>query len=162
VDRTLADTFDADGADSDEENDGDDRQRLMRGAQASPSAERSPSLAAADAPPPSLERRPTVLPVFAPRSTRIYGGGSGSDGVFANLAAKPDAGEKMEEHPPVSLLSLTSVYHAYIIRPTSKQQQMPLPRTGRPPSSRPAWAAQMRCTSTASPSALSSPSSGTA
>jgi len=100
VDRTLADTFDADGADSDEENDGDDRQRLMRGAQASPSAERSPSLAAADAPPPSLERRPTVLPVFAPRSTRIYGGGSGSDGVFANLAAKPDAGEKMEEHPP--------------------------------------------------------------
>ncbi|PMD42532.1 putative metal homeostatis protein BSD2 [Hyaloscypha variabilis F] len=52
--------------------------------------------------PPVIERRPTHLPEFAPpRPTgRIYGGGSGSDGVFANLSAKPEAGEKTEEHPP--------------------------------------------------------------
>jgi hypothetical protein len=110
VDPTLADTFDADGADSDEENDGDDRQRLMRGVQASPVAETAPSLpAVAEAPIQRIERRPTQLPVFAPTSTRIYGGGSGSDGVFANLAAKPEPGEKMEEHPPVSYDRIVSI-----------------------------------------------------
>ena len=45
--------------------------------------------------------RPAVA--FAPPVTgRVYGGGSGSDGVFANLSAKPESGEKLEEHPPVS------------------------------------------------------------
>jgi hypothetical protein len=53
-----------------------------------------------------VETRSTYLPAFAPagRGTtpgRVYGGGSGSDGVFANLSAKPEAGEKTEEHPPV-------------------------------------------------------------
>jgi len=102
VDPTLADTFDADGADSDEENDGDDRQRLMRGVATSPSSETSHTPPVADVVPtaPPIERRPIHLPVFAPTTTRVYGGGSGSDGVFANLAAKPEAGEKMEEHPP--------------------------------------------------------------
>lgn len=102
MDPTLADTFDADGVDSDEENDGDDRQRLMRGQAPSPSTEQSISLPSnGNAPiPPPTERRPTLLPVFAPSTRRVYGGGSGSDGVFANLAAKPEAGEKMEEHPP--------------------------------------------------------------
>lgn len=33
----------------------------------------------------------------------VYGGGMESDGVFANLSAKPESGEKLEEHPPVSL-----------------------------------------------------------
>ena len=43
------------------------------------------------------------MPVFQPPTAtgRVYGGGSGSDGVFANLSAKPDPGEKTEEHPPV-------------------------------------------------------------
>ena len=50
-----------------------------------------------------VETRSTYLPAFAPASTtgRVYGGGSGSDGVFANLSAKPERGEKVEEHPPV-------------------------------------------------------------
>src|SRR4051812_27737821 len=39
VDQNLADTFDADGSDSDGENDGDDRQRLMRGTPTSSSTE---------------------------------------------------------------------------------------------------------------------------
>lgn len=53
--------------------------------------------------PPPVIRRPTILPTFTPASTgRVYGGGSGSDGVFANLSAKPESGEKTEEHLPVS------------------------------------------------------------
>lgn len=107
VDQNLADTFDADGSDSDEENDGDDRQRLMRGTPTSSSTEQlsTDSRTLSEAPrPPVIERRPTRLPEFAPPrpSGRVYGGGSGSDGVFANLSAKPEAGEKTEEHPPVS------------------------------------------------------------
>jgi hypothetical protein len=105
VDQNLADTFDADGLDSDEENDGDDRQRLMRGQPTSPSlsTERVDSAAASTTEParPIIERRATHLPVFAPRPTgRVYGGGSGTDGVFANLSAKPETSEKIEEHPP--------------------------------------------------------------
>jgi len=106
VDQTLADTFDADGLDSDDENDGDDRQRLMRGTPTSSSTEQvnteETSTTTSERPrPPQVERRVTHLPVFAPPTTgRVYGGGSGSDGVFANLSAKPERGEKLEEHPP--------------------------------------------------------------
>jgi hypothetical protein len=101
VDRNLADAFDADGSD-DEDNDGDDRQRLMRGA---PSSTAGPintpaSTRDSESPQPQIQRRTIQLPSF-PTSTRVYGGGSGSDGVFANLSAKPEAGEKVEEHPPV-------------------------------------------------------------
>ncbi|KAI9731416.1 MAG: hypothetical protein M1818_007806 [Claussenomyces sp. TS43310] len=108
VDATLADTFDADGADSEEENDGDDRQRLMRGEPAASTTEdlsTSHSTISGDGArrPPVVERRVTHLPVFAPSTAstgRVYGGGSQSDGVFSNLNAKPDSGEKLEEHPP--------------------------------------------------------------
>jgi hypothetical protein len=106
VDQNLADTFDADGSDSDEENDGDDRQRLMRGTPSSSSAEQihTPTTTTTEGErpqPPPIERRATYLPVFAPTTGRVYGGGSASDGVFANLSAKPETGEKTEEHPPV-------------------------------------------------------------
>lgn len=52
---------------------------------------------------PATARTETRFPSVIPsRSTgRVYGGGSGSDGVFANLSAKPESGEKLEEHPPV-------------------------------------------------------------
>jgi hypothetical protein len=107
VDRTLADTFDADGSDSDEENDGDDRQRLMRGTPSSSIVEQTSgegSARTADGRPAVVEQRNTHIPAFAPTvSGRVYGGGIGSDGVFANLNAKPETGEKLEEHPPVSL-----------------------------------------------------------
>ncbi|CZT42442.1 probable metal homeostasis protein [Rhynchosporium secalis] len=108
VDQNLADAFDADGSDSDEENDGDDRQRLMRGTPTT-SAEQTDSEsfttpASDDHGPMVVESRQTHIPVFmAPPPTangRVYGGGSGSDGVFANLSAKPERGEKLEEHPP--------------------------------------------------------------
>jgi hypothetical protein len=109
VDQNLADTFDADGSDSDEENDGDDRQRLMRGTPSSSTEQVivQSTESTSEPPRPVIERRPTHLPVFAQQSTqqpsgRVYGGGSASDGVFANLSAKPETGEKQEEHPPVS------------------------------------------------------------
>jgi len=96
----LSDAFDADGSDSDEENDGDHRQRLMRGTPPSTSDEESTTTGER---PHVVERRVTQMPQFTPEnpsSGRVYGGGSGSDGVFANLSAKPDLGEKVEEHPP--------------------------------------------------------------
>jgi hypothetical protein len=169
VDQNLAATFDADGSDSDEENDGDDRQRLMRGTPTSSSTEQLDSVSRrpSEAPrPPVVVRRPTHLPEFAPpRPTgRVYGGGSGSDGVFANLSAKPEAGEKTEEHPPVSHLGPLGHINrlTYSTRHTSKRLQMQHHRTGKPQSSLPGSAAQMKFMSMASPLALSSPLSGTA
>merc|ERR1712225_86236 len=94
--------------DSDEDNDGDDRQRLMRGTPTSSSTDQidnqSTLTPTSDDSRPIVERRQTHIPVFTapPPQTngRVYGGGSGSDGVFANLSAKPERGEKLEEHPP--------------------------------------------------------------
>ncbi|KFX87077.1 hypothetical protein O988_07643 [Pseudogymnoascus sp. VKM F-3808] len=108
ADQNLADAFDADGSDSDDDNDGDDRQRLMRGTPTdSSSAHETPAESESDAQSRTdgaiqlADTRPTHTPVFAPTvQGRVYGGGSGSDGVFANLSAKPERGEKIEEHPP--------------------------------------------------------------
>lgn len=53
------------------------------------------------------ESIPLVPTVSTPTSSaatggRVFGGGQ-TDGVFANISAKPTASEKLEEHPPVSL-----------------------------------------------------------
>lgn len=113
----------------------------------------------------TLQRRPTILPSF---STPSSGAGrvisSSNDGVFANLAAKPERGEKNEDLPPVSyILTATDAKDAKLMStssPTKKQPQTPPPRTGRPPSwlpaSRPMRSMWMDCRS-----ARSSPSSGT-
>lgn len=93
VDSTLADAFDDDDESDDEV---DDRRRLMR---------QNSTL--------SMENITThapvqpAVPVPAPsgsRSTRVVGGGSGSDGVFANLSARPERGgnsdPEKDELPP--------------------------------------------------------------
>ena len=104
ADRTLADTFDNDSDNSDDEEDGmDDRQRLMRGQPEAQSDETTQN----DNPRQGIQRRVTQLPVFqqpAPgaRSSRIYGGGQ-NDGVWANLSAKPQRGDDVEEKPPVCI-----------------------------------------------------------
>ncbi|KAF2641519.1 metal homeostatis protein bsd2 [Massarina eburnea CBS 473.64] len=96
ADRTLADTFDAD-SDSEDEEGGDDRQRLMRGnpeeAQQREEAENNVRS--------GIQRRVTQLPAFIPQepSGRVVGGGQ-NDGVWANLSAKPTRGEDAEEKPP--------------------------------------------------------------
>lgn len=109
--RTLADTFD-DGSDSDEDglNEGDDRQRLMR---ANTYQSESEQRVVHDGNGPNLPRAVTRLPVVAPPvssnvPTRTYAGAplssnlsQSNDGVFANLNAKPERGEKLEEQPPV-------------------------------------------------------------
>jgi len=108
ADRTLADTFDdGEGSDGEGEDDGDDRQRLMRG---TATQQNTDGRTAHDGTRPAVvQRRVTELPNFTPRTVpttgatrRVYGGGSASvnDGVFANLNAKPERGEKTEEEKP--------------------------------------------------------------
>ena len=100
-DQTLADTFD-DGEASDAENDGDDRQRLMRGGPAptsTPQSNETPTT-------PPIERTVTELPAFRPQSQARNMNRPTNDGVFANLAAKPGVGETSDEKPPVSLRPL--------------------------------------------------------
>ncbi|KAM0237449.1 hypothetical protein ACHAP5_009000 [Fusarium lateritium] len=91
VDSTLADAFDDDDESDDEV---DDRRRLMR-QNSTPSME-------------NVTHAPVqpAVPVPAPsgsRSARVVGGGSGSDGVFANLSARPERGTsdpEKDELPP--------------------------------------------------------------
>jgi hypothetical protein len=93
AENTLADTFD-DGNASDAENDGDDRQRLMR---VDTQVRTSPEHRPADAPTP----RPTYVPTpTIPSTFSTRGPRPTADGVFANLAAKPVPGEDLNEKPP--------------------------------------------------------------
>lgn len=110
AERTLHDTFD-DGSDSDEEGRAeDDRQRLMRSnTTTSPAGSRSvlggdrhiiqstsTSLPSPDAP------RSVNVPARPHATNHPFSSFSHSnDGVFANLNAKPERGEKIEEQPPV-------------------------------------------------------------
>lgn len=101
ADQDLADTFD-DGEGSDTENDGDDRQRLMRGDPGTPRANGSDTQSTPNAaqPEPRVERRVTELPAFRPTG-RTQPQASATDGVFANLSAKLERGEQLDEKPPV-------------------------------------------------------------
>lgn len=106
-DHTLADTFD-DGEASDAEDGSDDRQRLMR---ADPEAvvreteqqrqqhQPTPTITSDQRSP--MPRRVTELPIFTPTATRPQQPRGGNDGVFANLAAKPERGDNIDEKPPV-------------------------------------------------------------
>lgn len=170
VDQNLADTFDADGSDSDEDNDGDDRQRLMRGTPSSSLTEQvdtQTTTTSETSRPPVVERRVTHIPAFVPvpaTGGRVYGGGSGSDGVFANLSAKPERGEKVEEHPPVSHLCHIPVCEMLTnhIRHTNKPQQTPHHHTGRQRFWHQDLEEQMKFTWKVCQSALYSPLCGTA
>ncbi|KAI9367492.1 hypothetical protein BJX61DRAFT_547431 [Aspergillus egyptiacus] len=120
TDQALADAFDDSG--SEDGDDLDDRQRLMRaqpdswagtGSNTSPPAE---ALGVASSSGTSSEsqsqsngqstgevpRRQTLFPFFgnsgSSGSARVIP--SSNDGVFANLAAKPERGEKTEDLPP--------------------------------------------------------------
>ena len=111
AERTLNETFD-DGSDSDDENGngGDDRQRLMR---SNPVASTGESRPVHDGGRPTIQQMNSQLsdlpPLTAAEIPRPYTGGvpyssfsHSNDGVFANLNAKPERGEKIEEQPPVS------------------------------------------------------------
>lgn len=89
----LADAFDA----SDDED--DDRQRLMRNDSRSVSSTAVPQRANG---PITVERRVTELPIFQPNTSISIPGVTrpASDGVFANLSAKPTPGEPTDDKPP--------------------------------------------------------------
>lgn len=110
AERTLADTFD-DGSDSDDDGhyEGDDRQRLMRANTHQPEPEqRVVHDGNGSNPPAAVTRLPVVAPpVSSNVPARTYTGAPpfstfshSNDGVFANLNAKPERGEKLEEQPP--------------------------------------------------------------
>ena len=108
ADRALDDAFGDADSDDENEDDMDDRQRLMR-ANPEQSSDEAARRSDDDAPQPGIQRRVTQLPVFntqAPSSGRIYGGGQ-NDGVFANLSAKPQRGEEVDEKPPVCTRPIT-------------------------------------------------------
>ncbi|KAF7586457.1 hypothetical protein BBP40_008890 [Aspergillus hancockii] len=110
ADQTLADAF-GDGSDS-EADEPDDRQRLMRAQPESRSLADSSSATAGSSSGAineqqefgeqrgGLQRRQTLLPSFSTPSTGSRVIRSTNDGVFANLAAKPERGEKNEDLPP--------------------------------------------------------------
>lgn len=116
AERTLADTFD-DGSDSDDDNRvGDDRQRLMRTNTIQSNAQQR-AVSDGDRPnlPGTITRMPDgdAPPVAFNVTPRPYAGvapitafSHSNDGVFANLNAKPERGEKLEEQPPVRRLRL--------------------------------------------------------
>lgn len=171
VDPTLADAFDDPDDSSDDE--GDDRQRLVRQNTAvhRPAGQAGHSqtsqFASASAPNASAQNS---------GSARLVGGGNGSDGVFANMSARPERVQsEKEEMPPVSACPgdvAPSMFHqasrtvslltVLLLRHTNKPQRTPHHHIGKQRSSPPASAAPTRCTSTACPSAPSSHSSGTA
>lgn len=110
ADHTLADAFD-DGAESETENAQDDRQRLMRPVAARSTSHSQPaalltpvtSTTTAGSTQPPIERRVTELPAFTQRPTATRspaGPRPTNDGVFANLSAKPTAGETLDDKPP--------------------------------------------------------------
>jgi hypothetical protein len=102
-DRTLAEAFDTPGGSDDEDDEADDRQRLVQSQPAAP----EPSSARSA---PVVETRIAQYPAFATTTNRLYGSGRANDGVFANLSAKPSHSEEVDEKPPVSLSSSVSHY----------------------------------------------------
>lgn len=118
ADRTLSDAFD-NGYDSDTNgDDGEDgRQRLMRGNLTSAGEDNNHVTTR-----PGVERAVTEFPRYTPAvpnqpNNRVVGSGGhtqftlANDGVFANLNAKPELGEKEEEQPPVSF---TPPFHPFV------------------------------------------------
>ncbi|KAL8747500.1 MAG: hypothetical protein Q9190_000629 [Brigantiaea leucoxantha] len=105
ADRILADAFDDDPNSDHESNDGDDRQRLMRG---NTTSRDDQNVMNGESRPQPIQRTITEFPGVGPlsggrtRGTPYSTFTSSNDGVFANLNAKPERGEKEEEEKPPS------------------------------------------------------------
>ncbi|KAL2368292.1 metal homeostatis protein bsd2 [Blastomyces gilchristii SLH14081] len=107
ADQTLVDTFGDDDEDSDAEDGTDDRQRLMRGSTSPPGDNGSTHFGRGGNGGQSQGVSTTgnmaqaaFNPPVSTSSRTIHGAGTTNDGVFANLAAKPERGEKTEDLPP--------------------------------------------------------------
>jgi hypothetical protein len=99
-DRALAEAFDTPGGSDDEDDEADDRQRLVQSQPEASSARAAPA----------VETRVAQYPAFATTTTRLYGSGRANDGVFANLSAKPSHSEEVDEKPPVCTISNKGPY----------------------------------------------------
>lgn len=98
----LDDAFDAPSDDESDNEDNQDRRRLIQSTAPSPQPPADIDIDRADTRP-GLDRNVTQIPAYAStaNSGRIVGGGSqANDGVWANLNAKPHAGEDLDEKPP--------------------------------------------------------------
>jgi len=107
VNQTLAETFNSPSDDDSDDEDTrrlDDRQRVMSGRPEETNAGDN-NATLQNARPPATGTPVSETPVSAPATTgqRPYGGGNAvvHDGVFANLSAKSQPGEELEEKPPV-------------------------------------------------------------
>ncbi|KAL1900781.1 hypothetical protein Cpir12675_000795 [Ceratocystis pirilliformis] len=113
VDPDLADAFGGDSdSDSDSAGEADDRQRLVRRAPTATSisaldddendgpVNSGPQTSIPETRSAAAARAQPSVATSARAGSRVYGGGMASDGVFSNLAAKPDMGEEKEEMPP--------------------------------------------------------------
>ena len=99
VDPTLADAFDDD--DDNSEDEADDRQRLVR---QSTLSSNSNDVSSTEYPTPTT----SSYPASSARSGRIMGGGNGTDGVFANMSARPERQDsEKDEQPPVGPLVMS-------------------------------------------------------
>ena len=106
AERTLNDTFN-DGSDSENDEAEDDRQRLMRSNTVCSIQEQGNNGDTPDVPrtvntiPPPATPAALGAALNVPTRRPASFNQSQNDGVFANLDAKPERGEKLEELPPV-------------------------------------------------------------
>lgn len=100
VDPDLADAF---GDDDESEDESDDRQRLVRGTSFPAEPAGAPHDTTSTQPATNRNGYQSVPQPAEVQAGRVYGGGSQADGVFSNMAAKPESGDnEKDEQPPVS------------------------------------------------------------
>lgn len=112
VDPDLADAFESDGDESDDE--ADDRQRLVRGSSSPVTGGVAGQSSLGQSQTTAQSSQPQTTPShpgIASRIRGVFGGGIQSDGVFSNLTAKPERGgaAEKEELPPVCYIYPCSV-----------------------------------------------------
>jgi hypothetical protein len=118
ADRDLDNAFDAPSDDEDDDDDTRDRRRLIATSEETPNYDgaQSSSTTRPDAPPRSVTQLPSFPTTPAGGSGRIVGSSQANDGVFANISAKPRAGEDLEEKPPVSIRCATHMTVPVLMR----------------------------------------------
>ncbi|KAK3070946.1 hypothetical protein LTR53_009535 [Teratosphaeriaceae sp. CCFEE 6253] len=102
AERNLDDAFDAPSDDEDNDRGPHDQRRLIS-SEYPPTTPVEEVVEETGARPTTGQRRVTEIPVFAPSATggrAVANNSQSNDGVWANLNAKPRAGEDLEEKPP--------------------------------------------------------------
>jgi len=97
--RDLDDAFDAPSDDEDDE-DARDRRRLIANTEHNAGSMQDAAESGSTLRPEAPIRQNTQIPTFTPAAPSGRTIGNGQDGVWANLNAKPRAGEDVDEKPP--------------------------------------------------------------